>query len=210
MRLHRQRVESISNVATRISRRARETSRRGCSTPTCRTPSPISRDWPRAPRNGPIRGPGKKAHAAAISTARVFHRVIDGFMIQGGDPLGPGHRRSRLHVRGRVLTQAASRQGRPAVDGQPRSQHQRRTVLHHARADAVARQQAQRLRRRSSTGWTSSRRSAAPRRASPAIGRSSRSPFRRYGLKRPDARCSTLHVARCTLHVARSTVRCAK
>jgi len=26
----------------------------------------------------------------------IFHRIIDGFMIQGGESAGPGHRRARL------------------------------------------------------------------------------------------------------------------
>ena len=48
----------------------------------------------------------------------IFHRVIKGFMIQGGDPLGAGHRRAGLHVCGRVPPEAPPQQGRDPVDGE--------------------------------------------------------------------------------------------
>ena len=64
----------------------------------------------------------------------IFHRVIDGFMIQGGDPLGQGtggpatssptnSTRQLRHGKAGILSMANSR-----------SEHQRRPVLHHARA----------------------------------------------------------------------------
>ena len=90
----------------------------------------------------------------------TFHRIIDGFMIQGGCPLGtgtggPGYRFEDEFQPGL----RHSRAGHP-LDGQRRPQHQRQPVLHHPRADAASRQPplgVRRGRRRAST-W--SRRSA--------------------------------------------------
>ncbi len=78
----------------------------------------------------------------------VFNRVIDGFMIQGGDPLGtgtgdPGYKfADEFHPelqfdRPYLLAMANSRPG---------VYHQRLAVLHHRGRDAVAQRQAHHLR----------------------------------------------------------------
>lgn len=77
----------------------------------------------------------------------VFHRVISGFMIQGGDPLGngtggPGYRfADEFHpdlafTKPYLLAMASNKPG-----------HQRLAVLHHRRAHRLADAQAHHLRR---------------------------------------------------------------
>ena len=139
-------TERAYQCCTRISRRAKATSRSSCS--TTKAPKTVAnftglaegtKEWT-DPRTG-------KKSKSPYYNGTIFHRVIDDFMIQGGDPLGqgtggPGYKfddefhPTLRHTKPGILSMANSG-----------PEHQRRTVLHHADADVVARQQAQRLRR---------------------------------------------------------------
>ena len=63
----------------------------------------------------------------------IFHRIINGFMCQGGDPDRHRPRRSRLPLRGRAA-QAPRVPDRLGGDGQRRPEHQRQPVLPGVRA----------------------------------------------------------------------------
>ena len=86
-----------------------------------------SKEW-----KDPVTGENKKA---PFYDGVVFHRVINGFMIQGGRPARPGHRRTGVQVRRRIPPVAPTRPRRYPVDGQRGTELEWKPVLHHARAD---------------------------------------------------------------------------
>ena len=76
----------------------------------------------------------------------IFHRVIDGFMIQGGDPLGTGTGGPGYEFEDEFHSEPAFRPSVPAGDGQLGPGHERLPVLHHLGAHAAPEQPPHHLR----------------------------------------------------------------
>ena len=76
----------------------------------------------------------------------VFHRVIDGFMIQGGDPLGSGRGGPGYQFADEFHPELAFNRPYLLAMANAGPEHQRIAVLHHGRPDAPPESQAHDLR----------------------------------------------------------------
>ena len=104
--------------------------------------------------------------AEPLYPGTVFHRVIDGFMIQGGGPYRDGNRRTGVSVRRRMPTRRPYVQsGRPTGDGERGPRNERKPVLRDGGRNALARMDDTRSSVRSPRDTTWSRRSRSSLRA---------------------------------------------